>query len=292
MFGPNTYFQDSVNINYSHRDKRFFDLFEHTRKLFSEVFNLENYDILFLPGSGTVGIEALFFSHLYNINMIGVDGAFKNRWIEMLKSYRKKSVRTPAQMFCLLETSCSETFYEKNCLVDAISGFPYYDIPKDTNLFITCLNKQLGSYIGISVVCVNKSYWNNLIDESMLSYLNLSRYKSYHAVNQTPSTAPTFIYEHLLKVLEKFDTAALRKHIDCVSDMIVEIVGRHNIIGQPRCPVITLKTGVIPDHYAKKYDLYGYWAGKPNYQLFTYSDKLENYEAVLKDLKENIDFKG
>ena len=33
MFGPNTYFEDNVNISYSHRDKQFFELFDKTREM-------------------------------------------------------------------------------------------------------------------------------------------------------------------------------------------------------------------------------------------------------------------
>ena len=46
MFGPNTYFEDKVKIEYSHRDKIFFDLFTETRELFSKKFNLDDYDVL------------------------------------------------------------------------------------------------------------------------------------------------------------------------------------------------------------------------------------------------------
>ena len=69
MFGPNTNFEDNVNISYSHRDKCFFELFAETRNLFADKFNLQDYDILFVPGSGTVGIEALFFSLKYNVKI-------------------------------------------------------------------------------------------------------------------------------------------------------------------------------------------------------------------------------
>lgn len=287
MFGPNTFFEDNVIINYSHRDKTFFNLFEETRKRFSDVFHLEEYDILFIPGSGTIGIESVMYSFKHGIKVIGIDGTFKSRWIsfEKNRALSKRQGRT-YEMFCLLETSCSKHYTKKGCIVDAISGFPYYDIPKGTIAFVTCLNKQLGSYVGLAVVGVRKDKWDMFIGEGVMSYLNLARYKSYHDINQAPSTSPTFIYQHFNEVLKAFDLKMFRKRIDDVSRMVVEEIGEENIIGEDRGPVITLKKGVIPDEFARSHDVYGYWAGRPNYQIFTYSQKPEEYRAFFKELNE------
>lgn len=287
MFGPNTYFEDSVKIEYSHRDKVFFDLFTATRNLFSEKFQLEDYDVLFVPGSGTIGIESLLYSLKYRVNLVGVDGTFKNRWAEMEKGYAHNKSREKSYEMCVLyETSCSTHFYKEGCIVDAISAFPYYNIPQNTKAFVTCLNKQLGSYVGLAVVCVKKNFWPNLIDSGKMSYLNLARYKEYHEMGQAPSTSPTFIYEHFYKHLQKFDLNEFRKRINYVSDLIVDTVGEENIIGDKRGPAITLKNGVIPEKFAREHDVYGYWAGRPNYQMFTYTDKPEKYEQFLKELKQ------
>ena len=286
MFGPNTYFTDEVIINYSHRDKVFFDLFTETRNLFSDKFKLDEYDILFVPGSGTIGVEALFYSLKYRVELVGVDGTFKSRWTEMEKGYADKSKSKKFQMCVLYETSCSTYCYRENCIVDAISAFPYYDIPKNTLAFVTCLNKQLGSYVGLSVVGVRKDFWPNLIDSGKMSYLNLARYKEYHEMGQAPSTSPTHIYEHFYKVLQDFDLQEFRNRINYVSDIIIETIGDENIIGDRRGPAITLKNGVIPERFAREHDVYGYWAGRPNYQIFTYTDKPEQYEKFLRELRE------
>lgn len=282
MFGPNTYFQDDVNICYSHRDKVFFDLFSDTRNKFSNTFDLDDYDILFIPGSGTIGIESIFFSIKKRIKMIGVDGTFKRRWTDLSNTYNDK--KGEVEMFCLLETSCSTPFSKEGCIVDAISGFPYYDIPSNTLAFVTCLNKQLGSYVGLSVVCVRRDAWSLFIDEGKMSYLNLARYKSYHDIAQAPSTSPTYIYEHFNKVLDNFDLEKFRSRLDRISDKIVSVIGEDNIIGCRRGPVITLKDGVIPDSLAREYDIYGFWAGRPNFQIFTYTDIEEKYDMFLEKL--------
>lgn len=285
MFGPNTYFSDEVKICYSHRDKEFFDLYAKTRALFQEKFNLNDYDILFIPGSGTVGIEAVFYSLKSRVKLIGNDGTFKRRWTELEANYPDKK-KQGVEMFCLLETSCSRPFYKEGCIVDAISGFPYYDIPRDTKIFVTCLNKQIGSYIGLSVVCVKKDYWDNLIGADKLSYLNLARYKEYAEQNQTPSTTPTYIYEHLYKHLSQFNLDEFRERINRVSDKIVSCVGENSIIGEKRCPAITLKNDVVPEWLARDENVYGYWAGRPNYQIFTYTDKESEYDRFLAKLSE------
>lgn len=285
MFGPNTYYSDNVVIDYSHRDKRFFDLFHDTRELFSKTFGLDDYDILFVPGSATIGIESVLFSLKRNVKMIGTDGTFKNRWNQMKDLYNKPSGQS-IEMFCQLETSVSTPFSKEGCIVDAISAFPYYDIPRDTKVFVTCLNKQIGSYVGLAVVCVRKDFWNELIDDEAMSYLNLSRYRHYHDMDQAPSTSPTFIYEHLNKVLTNFDLDAHRAKIDRASDLIVDAIGEENIIGDSRCPAITLKPKVLPEDFAREHDVYGYWAGRPNYQIFTYSQDIEDYEKFAKEVRE------
>ncbi len=284
MFGPNTYFEDNVNISYSHRDKQFFELFDKTRELFSEIFQLKDYDILFILGGGTTGVESLFYSCKRKINLIGVNGFFKDRWEKMSKNYYKSSNKSPFEMYCRLETSCSTAYEKQGCFIDAVSAFPYYSIPKDTLGFVTCLNKQLGSYIGLAVVGIRKDMWDEFVDEDEISYLNLARYKKYHLISQTPFTTPTYIYEHFYKVLCEFNIDKFKDRLDQVSDMIVNTIGKENIIGELRGPVITFKKDSIPEEFARKYNIYGYWAKRPHYQIFTYTDKVENYKKVMIEL--------
>lgn len=286
MFGPNTYFEDNVEIKFSHRDQVFFDLFERVNNLFTEKFNLQDYDILFIPGSGTIGIEAMMFSMDYKINFIGNDGTFRDRLIQLNKNYEKeKSHANKVDMFVRLETSISKPFEKEGCLVDAISAFPYYDIPKDTKVFITCLNKQIGSYIGLSVVGVRRDQWKYCKDEKVFSYLNLKRYVAYLAQHQTPHTTPTFIYEHLYKVLTDFNIEQHRDKINTVSKLICDNVPSELLIGDHQCPVITVNKTAFPDDVAKQFDLYGYWTGKPCYQFFTYTQPTQDYVDFFKAIK-------
>ncbi len=283
MFGPNTYFTDTVDIHCSHRDQRFFKLFDRVRELFAVKFGLEDYDILFIPGSATVGIEATMFSMQYNIRMAGYDGEFKKRWNQMLKNYPKAASCPEVEMFCRLETSISAPFSKENCIVDAVSAFPYYDVPKGTKVMCTCLNKQLASYVGLAVVCVKKDQWEHCLSPDVFSYLNLGRYREYASHHQTPNTSPTYIYEHFYRVLENFNLDQFRDRINKVSDLICSAIPEEYIIGEKRCPVLTIKKEAFKDKsIAEKFDLYGYWTGKPDYQIFTYTSPIEDYKEFVR----------
>lgn len=279
MFGPNSYFTDHVDICFSHRDRQFFDIFRRVNEMFVETFNLQDYDVLFIPGSGTIGLEAMMFSMDYKLHFIGHEGTFKTRLKDLYANYdgADKKESNAAEMFVRLETSISRSFEKEGCIMDCISAFPYYSIPKDTKLFVTCLNKQIGSYIGLSVVCVRKDQWSHCIDEKVFSYLNLMRYKAYLLQSQTPHTTPTFIYEHLEHILKNFNLEAFRERIDAVSDLICSRVPEEYIIGERRCPVITVNKKFFSDAVAEKFNLYGYWTGKPCYQFFTYTQPYQDY---------------
>jgi aspartate aminotransferase-like enzyme len=69
MFGPNTHTSVNSIINNSHRDNEFFEKVINTRNLFQKTFNLENYDIVFIPGSGTIGMESVIWSINKQIKM-------------------------------------------------------------------------------------------------------------------------------------------------------------------------------------------------------------------------------
>ena len=172
MFGPNTHTDYKGVVDYSHRDNSFSDLYAALQIIFKNKFNLHDYDVLFIPGSGTVGIESIFWSLNKDINVIGCKGSFTNRWKRLKEAYSKTIMLGDVDLYCQLETSISCLFHKEGCVVDAVSSFPYYDIPKDTKVFATCSNKQLGSLVGLSIVCVHKDYWQYMEKEDKFSYLN------------------------------------------------------------------------------------------------------------------------
>jgi len=291
MFGPNTHIDFPTSITHSHRDNEFMNTFEDLRDLFIDVFDLQDYDILFIGGSGTTAIESVVWSMMNNIEVIGNDGVFKNKWERLVRTYGKvgSSKYYREKLYCQLETSNSTYYEEKDCMVDAISSFPYYDIPKNTNIFITCVNKQLGGFPGLSIVGVKKNYWGWIKDSNEFSYLNLRRYYEYGLKNQTPTTTPTQIYEHFLTILSRFDIDELRDKINLNSKLIVDAIGEDKIIGENSCPVITIPKEFISDELAIKWNLYGLQTKSKSYQIFTYSCDDKSYEDFAKDLRsENI----
>ena len=289
MFGPNTSTSTESVILHSHRDREFIHTYEDLKSLFSEVFDLEKYDIIFMGGSGTTAIESVVWSLMNPIGITGNDGIFKNKWEQLIRTHGKEgsSKYYREKLYCQLETSNS-SYYEDEGIVDAISSFPYYDIPKNTNIFITCVNKQLGGFPGLAIVGVKKNYWTRLKDSDEFSYLNLRRYYEYGLINQTPTTTPTQIYDHFLTILRRFDIHELRDRIDRNSKVIVDAIGEENIIGLSTCPVITIPKENIPIEIAEKWDLYGLHTKSKNYQIFTYSYDDRLYEEFGKDLNETV----
>mgnify|MGYP001060087852 FL=1 len=282
MFGPNTHIKSTSIISYSHRDNEFFDLYRDTIKKFKNKFNLNAYDIMFIPGSGTVGVESVISTLNRDIEVVGYDGVFKTRWENMVEGHNK--VGPDIKLYCHLETSNSSLNNFSGNIADCISSFPYYDIPETTDVFITCANKQLGSFPGLSIVGVKKNAWELFNKTSKISYLNLYRYYEYGLKNQTPSTAPTHLFKHLNDLLSKFDIGKLREKIETVSKILVEAIGDSNIIGEKSSPVITVNKEVIPIELANKYQLYGINTNSENYQFFTYSCNEKLYKKFCKDL--------
>ena len=283
MFGPNTHLSTLSEIKYSHRDVDFVDLYKNLSSLFSDKFELQDYDILFIPGSGTIGIESVFWSLKKRINVIGHGGVFTKRWNKLSEIYtpynRLNYNEKAVSLYCQLETSVNKTFEKEGCIVDAISSFPYYSIPKNTNIFVTCSNKQLGSMPGLSIVCVKKDYWGELKEDDIFSYLNLSRYKTYGLKGQTPSTPPVTIYENLACIIEKFDVNYFRQKIDKNSKILIDVFG-----GEPS-PVFIVDKNKIPLEYAKLWKLYGLNTDSKHYSIFTYSCDDSEYEKFVSGLK-------
>jgi aspartate aminotransferase-like enzyme len=279
MFGPNTHLSTTTfNIKYSHRDREFIDLHRRLNDAFVSKFNLQDYDVLFIPGGGTIGIESVFWSSKKQINVIGPDGTFTDRWRKLSELYVPEQGKS-VDLYCQLETSVNKVFEKKGCIVDAMSSFPYYDIPEDTKIFITCSNKQLGSIPGLAIVCVRKDYWDELESDNIFSYLNLARYKEYGIKNQTPSTPPVIIYEDLCRKIENFDINYLREKIDRNSQKLIEIFG-----GEVS-PAFVIDKKRIHTEYAKLWNLYGLNTECSNYSIFTYSSNNEDYDKFCMGLR-------
>ncbi len=283
MFGPNTHLKATSNIDFSHRDKKFKDLLFSLRDLFTNKFNLHEYDLLFIPGSGTIGIESLIWSSVNQINVIGHKGSFTSRWLELSNYYNDfKSSERNIDFFCQLETSCGKYAENNGGFVDAVSSFPYFDLP-ECEAFVTCSNKLLGSMPGLAIVGVRKDSWNLFKDSSQFSYLNLSRYKKFSDIDQTPTTPAYSIMMHLHDVLLNFSKEKLRDRIHTNSEILNEVFKSNP------SPVFVISKENINKEIAKKWDLYGLHTDSHNYSIFTYSCEKKKYIDFVKDIQnENI----
>ena len=283
MFGPNTHIKDKLKVSYSHRDVEFFNLYKEVDQLFKTTFNLKDFTLLFLPGSGTAGIEATISSVTDIVNVIGNEGKFKSRWQELSDQYMNYGPET-VDMFCQLETSNSSIYSKEGCIVDAISSFPFYDLPNNTKIFITCCNKILGSFPGLSIIGINKNNLDLIEYRKDFSYFNLSLYLQYANNFQLPTTAPIHLFRHLKKILNNFNLEELRNKIVKNSCSIVNEVGTESIVGEKICPVITVNKLAIPIKIAEKYQLYGINSDSKYYQIFTYSADQSEYNNFINDL--------
>jgi aspartate aminotransferase-like enzyme len=290
MFGPNVTSLINANIDFHHREPKFFHIMNSIKILFNEKFKLNNeFEILIQTGSGSLAIETVVNSYKGKFNLEGVDGNFKSRWGNMLNAYDKSDSKG-MQFHVQYETSKSihNIEFDNNAFfVDGVSSFPYFSIPQNAKIFVTVSSKILGASPVLGIILVHKSIIDDFIDENIETYLNIKRLIKFNNYNQTPTTPSLSLYVDLLKKLEKFDLYTSTNNINKVSNMIVSHFGKDNIIGNPTGPVITLNPNVtIPVEILSKFQLYGFNTinKKSGIQIFTYSEDLSLYEELLKDL--------
>lgn len=290
MFGPNTHFSRPVEINFSHRDTKFKELYSEVISLFKEKFNLNNYEILFIPGSGTIGCEAVISSLNKAIFFPDSSGKFNSRWKSISKKYGKFSNSDQGiSMGCRLETSLSSLSHEIYTIEDSISSFPYYDIHPDAEVFVTCINKQLGGFVGLSVIGIKSDFFENFSETNNYSYLDIKMYRDYAKQSWTPTTAPVHNFMYLRDILLNFDLTSFREKVSQVSKLLVETLGEKNIVGDTSGPVITINKSLIDDSLNDKWRLYGSNNDDTSlFQIFTYSCAIKKYEEFCLDYLKQI----
>ena len=279
MFGPNAKTTINQNVSSSHRSDEFQSLHKDLTQAFKEVFNLKGYHVLFINGSGTVGIESVIRSTVFDLETIGHEGRFKSRWQQLCNLYNKNKTKKES-ISCLLETSVSRFFEKGSLVVDAVSAFPFKPIPKQASIFVTSSNKLLGSISGLSIVCI-KDLSLIQIDDSF-SYLNLFMHLQAAEKNQTLTTASETVWQDLHNSIRKYDPNKIRSKIETNSNLICDSIGKENVVGEYVCPVITIPKKNIRPKISEKYKLYD---GGDNWHIFTYSERDEDYYKLSKDLR-------
>jgi hypothetical protein len=274
-----------MDLRGSHRDQRFRNLHKETTRVFQQLFNLEDFDILFLPGGGTLGVEATMASARQPIAVIGCNGVFRDRWTQMSSRYNEGRIGKSIALSCHIETSVSMFQEYETPILDVVSSFPYYDIPDSCDVFISASNKQLRSLAGLAIVGVRKGKFETSFRESEMSYLSLGRYLDSALHGEIPSTVGTYLFDVLCSSLKSFNLDSHREEIDYICEMFVNRLGEAMFIGDLRGPVLTIRREAIPERIAREWNLYEKSLPDASYQIFTYSTNKRNYELFLDDLE-------
>jgi hypothetical protein len=280
-FGPNADVQFTIDLFGSHRDENFRNLYRETTQSFQKVFQLEEFDILFMPGGGTLGVEATIASSLSPVEVVGCEGVFKDRWTEMSALHNRTKTGLPTTLSCHLETSVSKFQELGTPMLDVVSSFPYFSIPNSCDVFVLAANKQLKALAGLAIVGVRKGKFTRYFQKSELSYLSLARYFESASHHEMPSTVGTYLFEVMNESLMSFDLVSHRQQIDEVCEQFVSLFGASMIIGDLKGPVLTIRREAIPENLAKTWSLYEKFSPVPSYQIFTYSTNLQTYRIFI-----------
>ena len=285
-FGPNAELNFAVQLRGSHRDPFFRNQYRETVDAITEIYQLQEFDLLFLPGGGTLGVEAVISSTRSPVCLVGCDGVFKSRWMEMASLYNQQKSGETLEMSCHLETSVSHAQDLRTPLLDVVSSFPYYSIPDTCDVFALASNKQLNALAGLTIVGVRKSKAGKYFKPAELSYLSLSRYFESASNDELPSTVGTYLFDSLLQGAQNFNLGEHRARIDFICEEFVGVFGADMFVGDTCGPVLTIKSEAISRDLAGRWTLYEKTAPVPSFQIFTYSSPKDNYLRFLNEVRQ------
>jgi aspartate aminotransferase-like enzyme len=293
MFGPNTHYHPQEPQEYCHRSKETLRLCASIKEKLTELFDLQDYDLLLIPGPATVAMETVIRSCKNAVAAFG-SGKFELRWNSMAYYHNLKFDTLQSRdtlVCCLFETSTSTyrgTGYFRDFgwhIVDAVSAFPYYPIPALADVFVTTSCKLLGAPPGISIVGVVKSSWEMFAESDSECYTNIQNHRGEGFM----TTAPVYVLEVLERNLQEASFEAQRDHIHSVCRDIIEVIPAEICIGERMAPALTFDKAKFDARFpgiAEKFQLYP--ATKPEsktYHIFTYSEHIEKYQQLIKALK-------
>ena len=267
MFNPNP------QEKYHHRSIKFKEIMKELDFAFKEKFDLWDYTLLFINGSGSLANEIVISSFPYNFK---IDSGFFFKFANQLKQLNKchKKMFLPKKMMNVrYETSNSTLNRGWYWLDDCVSSFPYYPIMSD--VFTTVSSKQLGANAIISIIGIHKNVMVPIIDNN--SNLNINTYLETREQYQTPHTPSINSYIDLLEKVKNFDLYNHRKKID---ERMMRLSLRFK--KEYDAPVYFISKESINEEIAKKYDLYKVPGG---YQIFTYAGTNEEFNQFMEDIK-------
>ncbi|CCN97736.1 hypothetical protein [Vibrio nigripulchritudo] len=280
MFGPNYNCDYRIHIADHHRSNSFCSIYDSTVSRFREKFNIsKNKEVLILSGSGTQSIAVLFNSMNNPLSIRGINGFFKQR-LETLSYQRKEDLSLPV-ITCKVqyETSASK-LNDVNGIhfVDAVSSFPYYDIPDSTPVWLTVSSKLLGGLPVISILVIDREFlFENITNRGDL--LGLWNVYVNSKKGQTPFTPQMGALIDLNNRLEKFSISSLRNSIKNTCEFINNHVSSDFIIGEKVAPSIIIHRSYFDEKAIKMFNLYPSKI-KDYVQVFTYSEDFSAYEHL------------
>jgi len=279
MFGPNVR-ADERGVYYHHRESMFHEILKSLENVFAKKFGLEDYDFLFITGSGTTANEIVIFSlDRIRFNFLFDDADFGVRLRKISMAYgRSTGVENVNNVaYPLYETSISRWNVHqpvsKFTFLDMVSAFPYYLPPKDTAIFTTVSSKQLGAYPVLGIIGILKTVdLGEYVSHHNGSSLNLLGHLFCRVNGETLATPAIPLYYDLLQKVLYFDRGDLIKKIDRRRRRIEHIVGIENVMG---CgPVVTFRNTEVIKSVAVEFNLY---KGDAGYQVFLWSGKDNDY---------------
>jgi len=233
--------------NISHRSDQFKELHNELKTKIKKFTNVgDDYEVMFIPGSGTSGIEAMISSFQGKSLMVCSNGSFGDKWqlvaslydIKLIKytngwgiPFDNSKISSEAKKLGILnvmivhhETSINIINSLKgfdsdiNLVVDMVSSFGIEPINLGSNILMCSFSSNKGScsYPGISVVIGKIDYLKEL---SLVKpfYLNLKNYYTFSLLDQTPTTPNVSIMQYLNRSLDSLENGISTEKLDYIT---------------------------------------------------------------------------
>jgi len=270
---------------YSHRSRRFEDLFVETQERLLDLAGLDSKKdmALLVTGSGTLANE-IVMSSMSRRPHIATHGEFSTRLQETADCYwGGESADRDYKFGVQFETAEATLNYTDSYFaVDCVSAFPFYPLPEKARIMTTVSSKQLGADTGLSIIFIRdyrELLTQGIIDGSKRSYLSLNRYIQYALKNQTPNTPGIGLIESLNERLKVFDPEAERERITGYWQRITDAIKAKKLFatftGVKPTPVITFK-GI-----GEQLSDLGLYSNSGNPQLFLWSATDDQVDLVV-----------
>jgi len=274
VFGPNQ------TPHFHHRCDTFKTFYARAQAAFRKAFDISpDFEVVFLLGGGTVAAETILRSVSCAVQFEDYHRDFCGRALRiytgMLPQIATRPLRNCANFYVQYETGdsefnvCPERDGTGPIICDAVSSFPYYEIPDDVDIWFTVSGKQIGAEPGLSIVVVRKTliHDSDILLKGGYSTMSLDTHLLCARGNEVLNTPAFCLLESLMQACESFDGKyEHRMRIDARRMMLEDTFSGDALKGDG--PVVTVYLGAISEALIEKYDLYRHHG---NVQLFLWT---------------------